>query len=89
MRALGSEMRARGGCASISSALRLLDNGARTYLLSGGCKYPKAVARPFRRAAMAFQVLAQQPRAATRVAAVNALAAYRRALASTARHCRI
>ena len=73
----------------IYSALQLLDNGARRYFLSGGCKYTKAVAQPFRRAAIAFQLLARQPTTANRVAAVNALAGYRRALASTVGHCSI
>jgi hypothetical protein len=73
----------------IYSALQLLDNGARKYFLSGGCKYTKAVARPFRRAAIAFQLFARQPTTANRVAAVDALADYRHALASAIRHCRI
>jgi hypothetical protein len=79
----------RAAAVRIYSALQLLDNGARAYFLSGGCKYTKAVAHPFQRAAIALRRFAQQPTTASRVAAVNAMADYRRALASTVRRCHI
>ena len=79
----------RAAALRIYSALQLLDNGARTYFLAGGCMYSQAVAHPFQRAAVAFRRFARQPTPASRVAAVNAMTDYRRALASTARRCRV
>ena len=61
----------------IYCARRLLGNGARTYFLQRRCRHTKVVAQPFQRA-VALRRFVQQPTTASRVAAVNAMADYRR-----------